>query len=93
MRRGVSHRDYQAEPIMDNVDTNILQMQSLNLDSGESRRHKFFVVVDRATTFLWSQEFDCMSSDNVVKLLTSFFSTFGLQLKLRSDSGPAFRQS
>ena len=68
-------------------------MESLNCDLGEYGRHKFLVVVDRATTFLWSKEVATMILKNTVAMLTSIFSTFGRPLEIQSDNGPAFRQT
>ena len=67
----MSQRDYQAEPLTDNTETNIFPMESLSLDWGEFGRHKFLVIVDRATTYMWASIFDSLSSDNTIKFLKS----------------------
>ena len=56
----VSWRDYQTEPLSDNTETNILPIVSLSLDWGEFGRHKFLVVVNRASIYIWASILDSM---------------------------------
>ena len=67
-------------------------MESLSLDWGEYGWHRFLVVVDQATIFMWASIFDSMSNDNTVKFLGTIFATFGRHKELPSDSRPAFRE-
>jgi len=68
-----------------------MPMEILNVNWAEMGPHKYLVVVDRATVYLWYGEFSAMSTDNTVSFLLSIFSTFGTPLEIRSDSGPSFR--
>ena len=87
----VSRKDYVNPPSMDAVENQVMPMEVLNIDWAEMGQHKYLIVVDRATVFMWVGEFSAMTTENTISFLLSIFSTFGTPLEIRSDSGPSFR--
>jgi len=76
---------------MDSTENQVMPMEVLNIDWAEMGNHKYFIVVDRGTVFLWVGEFSAMTTENTISFLLSIFSTFGTPLEIRSDFGPSFR--
>jgi hypothetical protein len=67
-------------------------MDYVDVDLHECQGTNWLVMVDRYSSFPIAQETKGKTTDEVVKVLLSWFNDWGYPKCLRSDNGPAFRE-
>ena len=89
----ITRLHYENPPILVQQDlAEVIQpMDELRVDWGSVGRRHFHVVVDLATSYLWVQEFQLMSTDNSISHLHHIMGIFGRALSIGSDGGPSYR--
>ena len=84
---------YEPPPMLVNQElAEIIQpMDEIRVDWGLVGCRHFHIVCDLATSYLWVQEYQLMSTQNSLKHLREIMGVFGHALSIGGDSGPSYR--
>ena len=66
-------------------------MQQTAVDLFEYKNRHYMMMVDRYLGFPWVKWLHCLSSENVIETLRTWFLYFGFPQTIHSDGGPQFR--